>query len=100
MNKTDRDFAESLVLEVQKRPAVYVPSHPDHKDRYKIDLEWTSIAAQLHSTGKYFRYSAIYLTDKRISVSPLCLSVCLSVCLSLSLCLSSEHFLSHTYTHK
>ena len=38
MNKADRDFAESLVLEVQKRPTIkmYVPSHPDHKDRQKI----------------------------------------------------------------
>ncbi|RUS81527.1 hypothetical protein EGW08_010697 [Elysia chlorotica] len=50
MNRADRDFAENLVLAVKKRPAIYAPSHPNHKDRYKIDLEWTGIAAELNST--------------------------------------------------
>ncbi|GFO42052.1 gypsy retrotransposon integrase-like protein 1 [Plakobranchus ocellatus] len=50
MNKVEREFAESLVLEVEKHPAIYVPSHPDHKDRNKIALQWTLIAAKLNST--------------------------------------------------
>ncbi|GFO43731.1 lipopolysaccharide-induced tumor necrosis factor-alpha factor [Plakobranchus ocellatus] len=50
MNKVEREFAESLVLEVEKHPAIYARSHPDHKDRNKIDLEWTLIAAKLSST--------------------------------------------------
>ena len=55
MNKADRDFAESLVLEVQKRHAIknYVPSHPDHKDRQKIQLEWTAISAELNNAGMF-----------------------------------------------
>ena len=55
MNKADRDFAESLVLEVQKRPTIkmYAPSHPDHKDRQKIQWEWTAISAELNSAGMF-----------------------------------------------
>ncbi|GFO41420.1 hypothetical protein PoB_006792500 [Plakobranchus ocellatus] len=52
MNRADREFAEKLVIAVEKRPVLYQTSDPDHKDRSKIELLWAEIAAELNSTGK------------------------------------------------
>ncbi|GFN79296.1 transcription factor adf-1 [Plakobranchus ocellatus] len=55
MNRADREFAEKLVIAVEKRPVLYQTSHPDHKDRSKIELLWAEIAAELNSTVENVR---------------------------------------------
>lgn len=51
MNSAVRDFAEKLVLEVQKRELLYNTRHPDYKDRIRAEQEWQAVAEVLGSTG-------------------------------------------------
>ncbi|XP_055884906.1 uncharacterized protein LOC106059651 [Biomphalaria glabrata] len=51
MPKGNREVYSLLIQEVQNRECLYVPTHPQYKDRQKLESEWTEIGQILGVSG-------------------------------------------------
>ena len=45
---------DKLIIEVEKRPSLYVPEHPSYRDAEKSANLWTAIGTILKAPGKYY----------------------------------------------
>ncbi|KAH9491727.1 hypothetical protein Btru_045660 [Bulinus truncatus] len=51
MPKGNREVYSHLIQEVQSRECLYVPTHPQYKDRQKLETEWAEIGRILGVSG-------------------------------------------------
>ena len=48
-----RDFNETLIEEVKKRPNLYDPQLPEYRDRFLQEMSWMEVAGAVGTTSKF-----------------------------------------------